>query len=221
MSMSKSERKRRAHAERNRKYRQRQKSREAALKAAQAQEWALQRQKEQAAREAEQKETAAADAARIAALPRARCAFSGCSQPSTDNPRSNRLCLEHYLELYRNSAVDPDQPGITREAVRHFNRRRTEQENPFIIRPAPVAAPNTSALLGAILAAPPTADRGYTEYTEGGGTVEHASRADLAAQVQKERDADAGRTWTQNEIVQFEIDVRERMEARTDETTDY
>src|SRR5438094_3991258 len=132
MSVSRAERKRRAHAERNRKYRERQKSREAALRAQESREWALQRQKEQAAQEAIRMAEREAEAARKAAEPKPTCVIDGCQEPSCDNPKGRKLCTAHHDLLFPPAALDLDGvPELTRQAVRDYNRRKTEQENPY------------------------------------------------------------------------------------------
>jgi hypothetical protein len=55
-------------------------------------------------------------------------------------------------------------------------------------------------------------------YTEGGGwqpAEDPAERERLVRQVQEQR---RNRTWSQDQIVQFGIDVRERMNRRNDES---
>jgi hypothetical protein len=214
MSMSKSERKRRAHAERNRKYRDRQKSREAALKAAQAQQWALQRQKQQELWSAQEKALQEAEAARKAAEPKPTCVIDGCQEPSCENPKARKLCTVHHDLLFPPTALDLDgAPEVTKAQVREYNRRRVESENPYVIRPI-AAVPRQASLLGAILG-PPAVVR-YSEFTEAAGMVEIPTAAEKAAQDARTRELRANRTWTDDQLVQFHIDVREQMNRRND-----
>jgi hypothetical protein len=148
-----------------------------------------------------------------------------------------------FLDLTPYKTAQDEKPGTlpppaTQEPAlepRSAKNSHPEYENPFVWQPPKpdgrpprldnyIVAPPTATYSTATgyVELPPTDPPGvrFSQFSEASGMTEQPTRAELIASARRTREAAAGRTWSQDDIVRFDLAVRDRMNRRNDEQSE-
>lgn len=213
MSISKAERRRRQEAERSRRYYERKKAAEATRQA-------------EAARAEEAERRARQETER--AKPKRPCAVPGCDLPAQNDIYGHWVCTGHSHELLRgrsfeelklnttkDSLPDGNAPSGTQERlISHSDGEKSPSEPLESSLERYREAAKGQRWLGTMLGF--SDGRPAGTYTESGGWRPAEDPAERAAREAQVREHRQNRTWTDNDLVSFEIAVKDRMNWRND-----
>jgi hypothetical protein len=214
VSISKAERRRRQEAERSRRYYERKKAAEAARQAEAARGEAAERRARQEAERAKENWP---------------CAVHGCDLLAQNDIYGHWVCTGHSHELLRGRSFEELKPlntaedslpgglapsGTHERAISHSDGEKPPSEPLESSLQRYREAAMGQRWLGTMLGF--TDGRPAGTYSESGGWQAAEDPAERAAREAQIREHRQNRTWTDNDLVAFEIAVKDRMNRRND-----